>query len=118
MNTGTVARRLIELCSRNEFLQAQHELYAAGILSIETDGSQTRGKEQMHVKEQHFLSRLEKIIIVHYTAPAIAGSYFSTVLTMEIELKQAGYRRFEEVCVYQVANGQIIFEQFFRDEVH
>jgi hypothetical protein len=44
-----------------------------------------------------------------------AGSYFTAILKMEIEIKNVGYRKFEEVCIYQVANGKIVFEQFFRD---
>ena len=36
-----------------------------------------------------------------------------SILRMEIEIKNVGYKVFEEVCVYQVANGKIIFDSSF-----
>ncbi len=110
-----VAGRLIELCKEGQFIQAQHELYDTDIISIDPDGSRTEGASNMHAKEERFLSNLEKIISVSFSEPLIAGNYFSVILRMEIEIKNTGYRDFEEICVYQVANGKIVFEQFFRD---
>lgn len=115
MTNTEVAARLISLCTAGEFLQAQEELYHADISSIETDGSKTNGAANMHEKEKAFLSRLDKINFVRYSEPQFAGSYFSVVLTMSIDLKGAGSFTFAEVCVYQVKEGKIVFEQFFRD---
>jgi hypothetical protein len=115
MTTATVANRLIELCEEGRFIQAQHELYDADIKSIDPDGSVTVGASNMNAKEQRFLDNLEKIHSFSFSDPLIAGSYFTVILKMDIEIKKIGYKSFEEVCVYQVANGKIIFEQFFRD---
>ena len=115
MTTETVANRLIELCIKGNFLQAQEELYNTDIISIDPDGSKTIGAANMHVKEQRFLSNLDKIHHIGYSNTLIAGNYFTVILRMEIEIKNIGYKEFEEICVYQVANGKIIFEQFFRD---
>jgi len=115
MTTAMVAGRLIELCKDGQFIQAQHELYDTAIISIDPDGSRTEGASNMNAKEQRFLNNLEKIISISFSEPLIAGGYFSVILRMEIEIKNTGYRDFEEICVYQVANGKIVFEQFFRD---
>jgi len=69
----------------------------------------------MHAKEEQFLARLEKFHNISRSEPLIAGSYFTVILKMEIEFKKMGYKSLEEVCVYQVRNGKIVFEQFFRD---
>ena len=115
MTTTIVASRLIELCKEGKFIQAQHELYDTNIKSIDPDGSKTVGASNMNAKEQRFLDNLEKIHSISFSDPLIAGNYFTVILRMEIEIKNIGYKAFEEVCVYQVANGKIIFEQFFRD---
>jgi hypothetical protein len=115
MSTSIVAGRLIELCKDGKFLEAQHELYDTDIISIDPDGSKTVGAPNMHAKEQQFLDKLEKFHSISWSEPLIAGSYFTVTLKMEIEFKKAGYKTLEEICVYQVRNGKIVFEQFFRD---
>jgi hypothetical protein len=115
MTTAMVAGRLIELCTVGKFIQAQQELYDTNIKSIDPDGSQTAGASNMQAKERRFLDNLEKIHNSSFSDPLIAGNYFTVVLKMAIEVKNKGYKEFEEICVYQVANGKIIFEQFFRD---
>jgi hypothetical protein len=115
MTTAMVAGRLIELCKEGKFIEAQHELYDTDIISIDPDGSKTVGASNMHAKEQRFLENLEKIHRIWFSDPLIAGNYFSVILIMEIDIKKVGHKTFEEICVYQVAGGKIIFEQFFRD---
>ena len=110
-----VAGRLIELCTEGKFIQAQQELYDTDIKRIQPDGSRSEGASNMQAQEQKFLDSLDKIHSIRFSEPLIAGSYFTAILKMEIEIKNIGFRKFEEVCVYQVANGKIIFEQFFRD---
>jgi len=115
MSTERVAGRLIELCKDGKFLQAQHELYAPDIISIDPDGSRTEGADKMNLKEEQFLAKLEKFHTINWSDPLVAGSYFTVKLKMEIELKKGGKRTLEEVCVYKVHDGKIVFEQFFRD---
>src|SRR5258708_7311594 len=112
MTTLEVANRLIELCKEGNFIQAQQELYHADIVSIDPDGSKTVSAANMLAKEQRFLANLEKMGAISYSQPLITGSFFTVVLKMEI--KNTGHRDLEEVCVYQVEQGKIVFEQFFR----
>ena len=114
MTTATVAKRLIELCTEGKFIQAQNELYDTNIKRIDPDGSVSQGKSNMNAKEEQFLNSLDNIQRIAFSEPLIAGNYFSVTLTMEVEIKNVGYRKFEEICVYQVGNGKIVFEQFFR----
>jgi hypothetical protein len=115
MSTAKVAARLIELCTEGKFLEAQHELYDTDIISIDPDGSKTIGSSNMNAKEQEFLAKIEKFQSISWSAPLIAGSYFTVILKLEIEFKKIGNKSIEEVCVYQVRNGKVVFEQFFRD---
>jgi len=115
MSTTTIAKRLIELCREGKFPQAQKELYADNITSIETDGSKRSGLEVLLIKEQKFLDSLEKIHRIEFSDPIVAGSYFSARLMMEIEIKNIGHKQFEELCIYRVLNDKVVSEQFFRD---
>ncbi len=115
MTTATIAHRLIELCTAGKFLEAQEELYDNDIVSIETDGTQTQGAANMHTKEETFLARVARMNSIQYSEIQVAGSYFSVVLSMEMELKEIGPLSLKEVCVYRVKEGKIVFEQFFRD---
>jgi hypothetical protein len=115
MSTAIVAGRLIELCKEGKFLEAQYELYDTDIISIDPDGRKTVGAANMHAKEQEFLARVEKFHSIYWSDPLIAGSYFTVILKLEIEFRKVGYKSIEEVCVYQVRNDKIVFEQFFRD---
>lgn len=63
MDTLTIANRLIELCSKNEFLQAQDELYADDIIRVETDGTIYNGKATMRQREEGFLATLSVLTI-------------------------------------------------------
>jgi hypothetical protein len=115
MSTATVAARLIGLCKEGKFLEAQQELYDTDIISIDPDGSKTVGASNMNEKERQFLAKVEKFHSIDWSEPLIAGSYFTVTLKMEIEFRKIGNKSLEEVCVYQVRNDKIVFEQFFRD---
>jgi hypothetical protein len=114
MTTKMVAERLIVLCKAGEFVQAQQELYHSDIVRVEFDGTRTTGAASMLEHEQRFLASLEKIHVISYSEPLIAGKYFTVVLKMEITMKQRGNITLEEVCVYEVVDGKVVFEQFFR----
>src|SRR5580692_5103015 len=115
METEVIAEKLIELCRKGQFLQAQYELYDNNIVSIDPDGTLTVGSANMRAKEQRYLNQLARIYSISFTDPQIAGNFFTTVLRMEVETENTGFLDFSEVCVYQVSGGKIIFEQFFRD---
>ena len=115
MTTKEVADRLIELCKEGNFVQAQQELYHTDIISIDPDGTRTISAANMLAKEHRFLDNIITMGNITYSEPLIAGGFFTVVLKMEMELKNARHIALEEVCVYQVDEGKIVFEQFFRD---
>ena len=76
----------------------------------------TRARISLVAEENHrFLDTLEKIHRTDYSEVQFAGNYFSVVLSMDIEFKKHGIRSLDEICIYQVENEKIIFEQFFRN---
>jgi hypothetical protein len=109
-----VADRLVELCAAGEFVQAQQELYGEEIVRVDPDGKRTAGAANMLEQEKQFLASLAGIHDISYSEVLVAGDFFSVVLKMVIEKKNGGTITLEEVCVYQVVDGKVAFEQFFR----
>ena len=117
MTTEMVANKLVEFCRRAKNTEAIEQLYAGNIRSLEPKGSQaelTLGKVPVLVKDQQWRSMVQQINSVYISDPVITGNYFSCGMDIEVVLKETGRRiTLNEICVYEVQNGKIVFEQFF-----
>ncbi len=119
MNTQQIANRLVELCRRGEFTQAQDELYAEDAASIEAEGApggalgNVRGLGAIREKGKAFEQTYEKIHGTTVSDPLIAGEFFSLAMGLDATWKQGGRYAMEEICVYRVRSGKIVLEQFF-----
>ena len=119
MNTEQVANRLVELCRRGEFQQAQNELYAQDAVSVEPEGApggalgNARGLDAIREKGKAFDQTYETIHGITVGDPIVAGEFFSIVMGLDATWKQGGRYAMEEICVYRVRNGKIVLEQFF-----
>lgn len=119
MSTGTVARRLIELCRAGQFDRALDELYADDARSIEVDGQSSGplrnadGLAAIRLKSKAFKDQWLKVNSVLISDPLIAGPYFTIAMHVDATYKQGGQRAMKEVCVYEVRNDKIVREQFF-----
>ena len=47
-----------------------------------------------------------------FSDPLVSGRYFSVAMTLDATFKGMGRNLLEEVCVYEVKDGKIVFEQF------
>ena len=118
MNTEAIARRLVQLCREGKFNEAQDELYAEQARSIEPDGvagalGSVEGMDAIREKGRRFEDTCEAIHDVICSDPLIAGPYFTITMGLDATYKDGGRRVGEEVCVYEVADGKIVREQFF-----
>ena len=117
MTTEVVAKKLVQLCREGKNVNAIEELYSDKIISLEPKGSQaaerTEGKAAVLGKNQQWLSMVEQIHEVHISDAVVSGNYFSCAMDMEITMKGIGRTTMNEICVYEVQDGKIVFEQFF-----
>jgi hypothetical protein len=119
MNTLQVANRLVELCRRGEFSQAQDELYGQDAVSLEPEGmsagplGNVRGLDAIRQKGKAFDETYDKIHGITVSEPLVAGNFFSVMMGIDATWKQRGRHAMEEICVYQVRDGKIVLEQFF-----
>jgi ketosteroid isomerase-like protein len=121
MNTEAVAKRLVELCRKGEYEQAQRELYAQDAVSIEMPGApagalgDARGLEAIYEKGRQFAAGVETMHSNEVSDPLVAGQWFSVTMTMDVTFKGRGRVQMSELCVYHVRDGKVASEQFFYD---
>ena len=119
MSTEQIAKRLVELCRKGEYEQAQKELYADDAVSIEMDGSQglgnAKGLAAIFEKGRQFNAMLEAVHGGTVSEPVIAGNWFSVAATLDATMKGRGRVNMREICAYGVRDGKIFREQFFYD---
>lgn len=118
MTVEQIATRLADYCRKEQFTQALRELYSDNAVSIEPFEypgfeKQTNGLKAMPAKDEKFSALIESRHGTLVSEPLIAGNSFCFVLTMDIKMKGRDRDILKELCVYTVAEGKIVSEQFF-----
>ncbi|HWZ33593.1 MAG TPA: nuclear transport factor 2 family protein [Bryobacteraceae bacterium] len=117
MTTQEVANKVVKLCSEGKFHEAL-VLYSPEIVSMEAGappGQSRESKGLAAVKAKgEWWSANHEVHSAKVEGPLVAGSHFTVVFKLDITFKPDG-RRFtmEEVAVYKVADGKIVYEEFF-----
>jgi SnoaL-like domain len=118
LTTQEVADVLVKLCSEGQFAEAVEKLYSNDIVSVEAGappgGSrESKGLEAVRAKGEWWVNNHE----VHSSkveGPLVAGSFFSVVFKLDVTFKPEKRRfQMEEVALYKVADGKIVYEEFF-----
>lgn len=118
MTTKEVANKWAEYCRTGQWDKAQSELYAANCVSLEMKGAEgfperVEGMEAITMKSQHWNQMVEKFHGVEIEGPIVAGDHFTASMKMDITMKGHPRKVDEELCVFRVADGKIVSEQFF-----
>lgn len=117
MTTHEVANKLVAYMRKGQMLEAQEELYADDIVCIEPEGGMvphfTKGKKAVAEKGKQFAAMIEERHGGSCSDPVVGGRYFSISMTLDATMKGMGRHLLEEICVYEVKDGKIVFEQFF-----
>ena len=118
MTTQEIANQLVTLCSQGQFHVAMEQLYSPDIVSVEAaagpDGSrEAKGIDAVAAKGKWWVDNHEVHGVV-VEGPLVAGSHFSCTFKMDVTFKPQNKRfTMEEIAVYQVKDGKIVYEQFF-----
>jgi hypothetical protein len=62
---------------------------------------------------KQFGSMIEKRHGGSFSDPLVCGKYFSVSMTLDATFKGIGRNLNEEICIYEVKDGKIVFEQFY-----
>jgi hypothetical protein len=115
LTTAQVANRLVELSRQGKVLEAEQELFADNVTCIEPSygGPVVTGKQAAIEKGKQFAGEIEAVHGAQISEPIVVGNWFSIGWTLEATLKGKGHTKLEEICVYNVKDGQIVSQQFF-----
>lgn len=118
MTTQQVADRLVQLCSQGKFHDAMEELYASDIVSIEAGAPpgmsrETKGMDGVKAKGEWWQANHE-VHAASVEGPLVAGAHFAVTFKLDVTFKPEAKRfTMEEVALYKVADGKIVYEEFF-----
>lgn len=118
MTTNEIAKRLIELCEKEQYEAAQKELFSEDCMSIEPMESaffkkEIRGLQNIIEKGHQFEKMVESMHSTIISKPLLTANIIAFTLTMDVTMKGRPRETMSELCVYEVKNGKIIKEQFF-----
>jgi hypothetical protein len=118
MTTREVADTLVKLCSEGKFHEATETLYSPDIVSMEAGappgGSrEAKGLAAVMAKGEWWTANHE-VHSASVEGPLVAGSHFAVTFKLDVTFKPEDKRfTMEEVGVYKVADGKVVYEEFF-----
>ncbi|GAB4229588.1 MAG: nuclear transport factor 2 family protein [Ekhidna sp.] len=118
MTTQEVAEKLVAFCREGNFEACLQELYSPNVESIEPEGStfetRVQGLDALKQKGQQWEEMVAQVHGNEISDPIVAENFFSITMKMKVTLKGMSEPiNMDEVCVYRVANGKVVTEQFF-----
>jgi len=118
VTTQEVADKLVKFCSAGKFEEAMEALYSPDIVSMEAgappgQSRESKGIAAVKAKGKWWVDNHE----VHSSTvegPLVTGSHFAVTFKLDITFKPQSKRfKMEEVAVYKVVDGKIVYEEFF-----
>ena len=118
MTTQEVADRLVKLCSEGKFEEATKALYGDDIVSVEAGAPPGKSRETKGLpgvlEKGEWWTTNHEVHSVKVEGPLIAGSHFAVVFKLDVTFKPDNRRfQMEEIGLYKVENGQVVYEEFF-----
>lgn len=113
-----VADGLVKLCSEGKFHEATKSFYSPDIVSVEAgappgQSRESKGLPAVMAKGEWWGANHE-VHAIKVEGPLVAGSHFAVVFKLDVTFKPQSKRfQMEEVAVYKVENGQVVYEEFF-----
>jgi hypothetical protein len=113
MTTQEVAKRLIDLVAEGKNVQAEEELYADNVISVEQDGRTVTGLEGVKEKTRSALANIEESYGGGVTTAYTGADSFLLEFSMDVKPKGGQRMQMKEWGFYQVKNGKVVYEIFF-----
>jgi len=116
MNAQEVANRLVLLCREGKNVEAINELYDDNVMSHEPKDSPIKekvGKQAVLDATNQWSNSVEELHNAYISDPIVAGNFFACTMKVDATYKERGRNTMDEVCVFEVKDGKIVYEQFF-----
>ena len=109
MKTQEVADKLVSFCREGQYDEA-YGLYAEDAVSMEMPGMPnevTKGRENIIKQNLEWATGIEEMHGGTVGDPVVAGNHFVVPMSMDATFKETGRMQMDELCMYQVENGEI-----------
>ena len=118
MTTQEVANTLVKLCSEGKFDEAIDKLYSPDIVSVEAaappgQSRESKGFAAAKAKSEWWAANHE-VHSASVEGPLVTNSHFAVTFKLDVTFKPQSKRfQMEEIALYKVADGKIVYEEFF-----
>lgn len=118
MTTQEIANALVELCRQGKFQEASQKFYSPDIVSMEAaappGGSrESKGLPAVLAKGEWWTANHE-VHSITVEGPLVTPTHFAVIFKLDVTFKPKSTRStLEEIAVYKVADGKIVYEEFF-----
>jgi ketosteroid isomerase-like protein len=113
MKIQQIAEEVVELIRDGKNKEAKDTFYADDIVSVEGNGYRLEGIEAIHQKSIDWMEQLSEVHSVSVSEPLVSADHFAISIKMDISYKNGHRAIMDEIAVYGVDDGKIVFEQFF-----
>lgn len=117
MTNQEIANRLHSLVKAGDYFTAYDELFSTNVVAIEPQLSEmglaeVKGLEAVKEKVATLGQGIEELISREMSAPIVTDSHIAFTNTVKARLKDGHEFNLSEICLYKVADGKIISEEF------
>lgn len=116
MTTQEVANRLVAMCRKGENAKVYDELFAKNAVAVEpahTQQPDAEGIDALKQKTAYFQRTVKEMHDSNVSDPIVAGNFFACTMGLDMTNQDDERIKMDEVCVYEVKDGEIVKEQFF-----
>jgi len=116
MNTQQTAEQFVSWFNAGKEKKIYQEMYSHDVVSVEHSGGEfprCEGMAEVMKKGEWWYENFE-IHSSEVSQPIVADDWFSVKFTMDTTHKPSGMRsQMSEIAVYKIADGKIVYEEFF-----
>lgn len=113
MSIQQIANDVVILIREGKNKQAKNLYYSDNIVSIEGNGDTLQGIEAIRQKSIDWAAQVAQVHSASVSEPLIAADHFALHINMDISYKNGNRAVLDEIAIYGVKEGKIIFEQYF-----
>ena len=113
MNIQEIVKKIVEYINTGKNVQAEEELYADDVLSVEQNGHSVKGKEAVIQKTKGAFAEVEEVFSGGVDQAFVSADNFLLIMNMDMKRKGGERMKSTEYGFYKVKDGKISEEYFF-----
>ena len=115
MDTKEIVKKIVEYINAGKNVEAEEELYADDVLSVEQNGYSAQGKDMIIEKTKAAGANFEEFYGAKVTKAFAGKDNFLLEITIDAKPKGAERMTMSEYGFYKIKDGKISEEYFFME---